>query len=75
MSLIDANELNNDRRSFRDVFETRDFLTDELQIAFKRFCQELVKEIPCTDLMDSEGFENEFVDALELQAGGVSATN
>ena len=32
-----------------------------------------MKEILCTDLMDPEDSENEFVDALEQQAGGFSA--
>ena len=73
LSLIGADKLDNDGRSFRDVFETRDLLTEELRMAFKRFCQGLVNEIPCTDLMNPEDSENEFVDALEQQAGGVSA--
>ena len=29
-----------------------------------------MKEMPCADLMDPEDSENEFVDALEQQAGG-----
>ena len=70
LSLIGADELDNDGRSFRDVFETRDLLTEELRMAFKRFCQGLGKEIPCTDLMDPNDSENEFVDTLEQQAGG-----
>ena len=70
LSLIGADELDNDGRSFRYVFDTRDLLTEELRLAFKRFCQGLRKEIPCTDLMDPDDSENEFVDALEHKAGG-----
>ena len=73
LSLIGADELDNDGRSFRDVFEIRDLLTEELRMAFKRFCLELVKEISCTDLMDPEDSDNEFVDALEQQSGVFSA--
>ena len=38
LSLNGADELDNEGRSFRDVFETRDLLTEELRMAFKRFC-------------------------------------
>ena len=75
LALVGADELDNEGRSFRDVFETRDLLTEELRMAFERFCQGLAKEIPGTDLMDPEDSENELVDALEQQAGGFSATS
>ena len=73
LSLLGVDDLDNDGRSFRDLFEPRDVSTEELRVASKRFCLQLVKDDPYTDLMDQEDAENEFVDALEQQGGGVSA--
>lgn len=76
LSLIGFDDIDNDERSFQDVFEARDVTTEELQMAFKRFCLEVMKENPCTDLTHPvEDSEEEFIDALEQQVSGSSATS
>ena len=68
LSLIGVDDIDNDGRSFQDVFEARDVTTEELRMAFKRFYLAVMKENLCSDLTDPvEDSEDEFIDALEQQ--------
>lgn len=74
LSLIGVDDIDNDGRSFEDVFEARDVTTEELRMAFKRFYLEVMKEHPCTDITNPmEDSEGEFIDALEQQVSGSPA--
>ena len=73
LSLITVDDVDNDGRSFQEVFEARDFVTEELRTAFKQFCSKLVMENSCPGLTDPVDSEDELVDALEAQVGAFPA--
>ena len=73
LSLIGVDDIDNDGRSFQDVFEARDVTTEELRMAFKQFCLAVMKENLSTDLTNPvEDSEDEFIDALKQQVSGSS---
>ena len=69
LSLITVDDVDNDGRSFQEVFEASDLVTEELRTAFKQFCSKVVMENSCPVLTDPVDSEDEFVDALEEQVG------
>ena len=75
LSLCTLDDIDNDGRSFQEVFEARDLVTEELRTAFKRFCLEVVMENSCPVLTNPMDSEDEFVDALEQQVVGSPAIN
>ena len=70
LSLCTVDDIDNDGRSFQEVFEERDLVTAELRTALKRLCLEDVMENSCPVLTNQVDSEDKFVDALEQQVVG-----